>query len=617
MNNRKKYRILIRRATAEQWTAFNPVLLEGELGLELDTFVISEGVKLYKFKVGNAETAWNDLEYCSFGTNSGGGGGTVSWNDVQNKPTTFAPAPHTHPISEVVDLSTTLATKADLSGGKLVSSQLPAIAISEFLGSVANQSAMLSLVGQVGDWCIRTDEEKAYVITGEDPTQLESWTAIVTPASPVTSVNGQIGEVVLGKSDIGLENVDNTSDLDKPISDATQTALDAKMTTDDYDTDGDGIVDMAEVVPIVVRNSTGSTLLKGQIVYLSGATGNRPNAVLAQANTEATSSKTIGMVIADIPNNTDGQVACIGTLHDRDTSSFTAGDTLWLSATIAGGMVANTPPAEPNHAVFIGFVARSHPTLGRIVLAIQNGYELDELHGVSVPSPSNNNVLKFNSATGLWENGTIAKSEVGLSNVDNTSDANKPVSTATQTALNSKVDKVTGKQLSTEDYTTSEKTKLVGIATGATANSTDAQLRDRATHTGTQAISTISGLQTALDAKISKIFSNLWSIAPSAGITNYSTFLGSSLSAENNVQIPAKAGTYRNFVFRTRSAGTAFTITLRVNGADTSLVINVGAAAGNYSSTGSAVVNEGDLIAWKVVAGAGNGGIITGFSGEC
>ena len=46
------------------------------------------------------------------------------------------------------------------------------------------------------------------------------------------------------------------------------------------------------------------------------------------------------------------------------------------------------------------------------------------------------------------------------------------------------------------------KTKLDGIAAGATANATDAQLRDRATHTGTQAISTVAGLQTALNGKI-------------------------------------------------------------------------------------------------------------------
>lgn len=46
------------------------------------------------------------------------------------------------------------------------------------------------------------------------------------------------------------------------------------------------------------------------------------------------------------------------------------------------------------------------------------------------------------------------------------------------------------------------KTKLDGIATGATANDSDAQLRDRSTHTGTQAISTVSGLQAALDGKL-------------------------------------------------------------------------------------------------------------------
>jgi hypothetical protein len=49
----------------------------------------------------------------------------------------------------------------------------------------------------------------------------------------------------------------------------------------------------------------------------------------------------------------------------------------------------------------------------------------------------------------------------------------------------------------TNAYTDAEKTKLAGIATAATANATDAQLRDRATHTGTQAASTITGTKTS------------------------------------------------------------------------------------------------------------------------
>lgn len=53
----------------------------------------------------------------------------------------------------------------------------------------------------------------------------------------------------------------------------------------------------------------------------------------------------------------------------------------------------------------------------------------------------------------------------------------------------------------TAAFTTAQETKLAGIATGATANATDAQLRDRATHTGAQAIATVTGLQAALDGK--------------------------------------------------------------------------------------------------------------------
>jgi hypothetical protein len=57
-----------------------------------------------------------------------------------------------------------------------------------------------------------------------------------------------------------------------------------------------------------------------------------------------------------------------------------------------------------------------------------------------------------------------AKTNLQLQNVDNTSDLNKPLSTATQNALNTKVDKVAGKDLSTNDFTTAEKTKLAAIS---------------------------------------------------------------------------------------------------------------------------------------------------------
>lgn len=60
-----------------------------------------------------------------------------------------------------------------------------------------------------------------------------------------------------------------------------------------------------------------------------------------------------------------------------------------------------------------------------------------------------------------------------------------------KTLETNKEPKVTGKGLSTNDYTTTEKNKLAGVASGATANATDANLKARANHTGTQSADTV------------------------------------------------------------------------------------------------------------------------------
>lgn len=159
----------------------------------------------------------------------------------------------------------------------------------------------------------------------------------------------------------------------------------------------------AELLKTEVHNATGSTLTAGQVVYLSGNTGNKPNAVLAQANSEATSSKTIGLVITDIANNANGFIATDGLLGDLNTSMFAPGDMLWLSDSIAGG-VTTIIPDTPNHAVFIGYVVSAHPTQGKILIHIQNGYELNELHDVKITSVANGDGLIYDSTLGYWKN---------------------------------------------------------------------------------------------------------------------------------------------------------------------------------------------------------------------
>ena len=105
------------------------------------------------------------------------------------------------PIS--TDTQTALDAKADLVGGKVPSSQIPAIAITTYLGAVADETAMLALSGQSGDWCNRTDTATTFVLIKTGGANLADWEEISYPSSGVVSVNTQTGVVVLGAGDVG------------------------------------------------------------------------------------------------------------------------------------------------------------------------------------------------------------------------------------------------------------------------------------------------------------------------------------------------------------------------------------------------------------------------------
>lgn len=113
-----------------------------------------------------------------------------------------AASSHTHPTSQISGLDAALAAKADLSGGKIPVSQIPSIAISEYLGSVASQSAMLALNGERGDYCTRSDLGKAFILIGEPSSLLVNWIEWVYPLSPVISVAGKTGAVTLSTGDL-------------------------------------------------------------------------------------------------------------------------------------------------------------------------------------------------------------------------------------------------------------------------------------------------------------------------------------------------------------------------------------------------------------------------------
>jgi hypothetical protein len=170
----------------------------------------------------------------------------------------------------------------------------------------------------------------------------------------------------------------------------------------------------AEVLRTYVKNTSGSTMTKGQAVYVNGATGTNVTIQLATATSEVGSSKTLGLLAQDLTNNAFGYVIESGLIAGIDTSAATAGASVWLGDT-PGSRVYNSPPAEPSHSVFLGIVARSNVNNGEILVQVQNGYELDELHDVSAASPSDGDIIQYKNSSSLWTKSSVAAAGIAAS----------------------------------------------------------------------------------------------------------------------------------------------------------------------------------------------------------
>lgn len=157
----------------------------------------------------------------------------------------------------------------------------------------------------------------------------------------------------------------------------------------------------AETLRHMVKNTTGTTIPKGSVVYVSGATGDNALISLSSASAEATSSKTLGITSEAIATDAFGYVIEAGYLTGIDTSATTAGASVWLGDT-PGSIVFGAPPAEPSHSVYLGVVIRGQQNNGSLLVKVQNGYELNELHDVFTTGVSTALPLVYSSASSGW-----------------------------------------------------------------------------------------------------------------------------------------------------------------------------------------------------------------------
>jgi hypothetical protein len=286
------------------------------------------------------------------------------------------------------------------------------------------------------------------------------------------------------KSSLALNNVDNTSDANKPVSSATQTALDAKQATLVSGTNiktvngtsvlGSGNIAISSAVAWggvtgTLSNQTDlQTALDGKVDENTAITGATKTKVtydqkgLVTAGADATTAD-----IADSTNKryvTDAQLVVVG-----NTSGTNTGD-------------------NATNSQYSGLAASKQDTL-------VSNTNIKTINSTSVLGSGNISVEPLITATtsadyyrGDKTFATLNKAAVGLGNVDNTSDANKPVSTATQTALDAKTNKLVVANRQTASYTLvlSDADKLVEMNVASANNLTVPLNSSVAFSTGTQ-----------------------------------------------------------------------------------------------------------------------------------
>lgn len=315
------------------------------------------------------------------------------------------------------------------SEGKINPSQLPALAIGNTF-VVASQSAMLLLDAQQGDLAVRTDLNKTFILTTADPTTLANWQELLTPTDAVASIFGRTGAVTAQNGDYNTGQVTEVTDK-KYVTDAEKTKI-----GNSFDKTADDLDDISE-------GSTNKHFTGTEKTKLAGI----------ETGADVTDAGNVGSSIHGATGKT--------TPVDADTIP-----TIDSEASNVLKKVTWTNIKSFLKTYFDGL------------------YQVldSDLTTIAGLSPSNDDILQRKS--GNWINRTMAqlksdlglvKGDVGLGNVDNTSDATKASAVATYTnkRITARVGTVASHAtptINTDDYDMFTITALATAITSMTTN---------------------------------------------------------------------------------------------------------------------------------------------------
>lgn len=336
-------------------------------------------------------------------------------------------------------------------------------------GTLANQTDLVTALNT------KVDKVTGYTLTKNDFTdilkaKLDSITEIFTTALK-TAYDGAVTWISTNGSNL-ISHLSNTSNPHNT------TALQVgAYTTSQVDTLlADANINSVEKLTVKLSEA----INKGQAVYISSANGTNIIVSKASNSSEATSSKTLGLLETSGATNAIVNVITEGPLGTLDTSTATIGDSVWLGTSGYVIFGLGSKPVAPAHLVYIGVVSRVHATNGEILVKVQNGFEMNEIHDfsdVSYASPIDTDSLMVKDVTNsLWKRLTFAnlnqylKSSSSLIKLLHR--ANAPSSTIVSSTANTILANIplVGGTLSAEDCIYLDSLTVTKTGTGGTTN---------------------------------------------------------------------------------------------------------------------------------------------------
>jgi hypothetical protein len=246
--------------------------------------------------------------------------------------------------------------------------------------------------------------------SGTGVLNIPNYGSVLTNYVPYT---GATGDVNLGTYGLVSDYLQlNTSPTSVPSTAGTMAWNDADGTLDIKLKGGNVTLQVGQETLYEVRNERGTTIPNGTAVYANGVTAGSGRITVDAyiADGSIREVRFLGLATEDISNGVNGFVTHFGYVRGLDTrgtavssisvgdENWSVGDILYVHPTVPGKLTN----VKPQHEVTVAIVINRHQSSGVLFVRPSSAGHLEDIHDISIASPSNGDILQYVSSTGLW-----------------------------------------------------------------------------------------------------------------------------------------------------------------------------------------------------------------------